>query len=123
MPKSTLACPLSLNYIKQFIPNTWANGIVTNYIKKKTIKTPAESYASDFDLNHAGLAQINNNENRPYISNGVQEIKGLFNHNNKNLSDISVKKWIDYSSKYFLGYILSDGNVGVYLILVHKRSS
>ena len=33
---------------------------------------------------------------------------------NKNLSDIYVKKWIDYSSKYGLGYILSNGHVGVY---------
>ena len=32
---------------------------------------------------------------------------------NKNLSDIYVKKWLDYSSKYGLGYILSNGHVGV----------
>ena len=32
---------------------------------------------------------------------------------NKNLSDIYVKKWVDYSSKYGLGYILSNGHVGV----------
>ena len=33
---------------------------------------------------------------------------------NKNLSDIYVKKWSDYSSKYGLGYILSNGHVGAY---------
>ena len=33
---------------------------------------------------------------------------------NNNLSEISVKKWIDYSSNYGLGYILSDGKIGVY---------
>ena len=27
---------------------------------------------------------------------------------------IEVKKWIDYSSKYGIGYILSNGNYGVY---------
>ena len=111
MPQSTLACPPSINYIKQFIPNVGPNGIVTNYVRKK--KTPAESHTSDFDLGHS----IHPNEgNRPFTSNGVQEMKGgLFSHNgNNNISDVSVKKWIDYSSKYGLGYILSDNNVGVY---------
>jgi len=114
MQKSTLACPPSLNYIKQYIPNTGPNGIVTNYVRKS--KPPSESHTSDFDLGHGGLTQVHGNENRPYTSNGVQETKGLFNHNKTSgsLSDVSVKKWIDYSSKYGLGYILSDGNVGVY---------
>ena len=114
MQKSTLACPPSLNYIKQYIPNTGTNGIVTNYVRKS--KPPSESHTSDFDLGHGGLTQVHGNDNRPYTSNGVQETKGLFNHNKAsgNLSDVSVKKWIDYSSKYGLGYILSDGNVGVY---------
>jgi polo-like kinase 1 len=42
----------------------------------------------------------------------MESKKRLFSSNN--LSDVSVKKWIDYSSKYGLGYILSDGHVGVY---------
>lgn len=29
-------------------------------------------------------------------------------------SEIFVKKWVDYSSKYGLGYILSNGAVGVF---------
>jgi polo-like kinase 1 len=27
---------------------------------------------------------------------------------------IYVKKWVDYSSKYGLGYLLSDGTTGIY---------
>ena len=27
---------------------------------------------------------------------------------------IEIKKWIDYSSKYGIGYLLSNGNIGVY---------
>ena len=109
MQQSTLACPPSLNYIRQFIPNTGPNGIVTNYVRKQ--KTSNENKANDFDLGN------NNNGNRPYTSNGLQETKaGLFKNSgvNNNLADISVKKWIDYSSKYGLGYILSNGHVGVY---------
>ena len=110
MQQSTLACPPSLNYIKQFIPNTGPNGIVTNYVRKQ--KTQNENKTNDFDL-----GKTNNDGNRPYTSNGLQETKvGLFKNNgiNNNLADISVKKWIDYSSKYGLGYILSNGHVGVY---------
>ncbi len=29
-------------------------------------------------------------------------------------SPIYVKKWVDYSSKYGLGYLLSDGSTGIY---------
>ena len=107
MQQSTLACPPSLNYIRQFIPNTGPNGIVTNYVKKQ--KSPSEAQTNDFDLGHGHTHK----ENRPYTSNyGIKDTKdGLLNNN---LSEISVKKWIDYSSKYGLGYILSDGNIGVY---------
>ena len=104
MQQSTLACPPSLNYIRQYIPNTGPNGIVTNYVRKQRPQT--ETPSNEYDLGH------NQDGNRPYTSNGVQETKGgLFS---SNLSDVSVKKWIDYSSKYGLGYILSDGHVGVY---------
>ena len=108
MQQSTLACPPSLNYIRQFIPNAGPNGIVTNYVRKQ--KTPSESHTNDFDLGHSP------NEGRPYTSNVIQETKGhLFGSNGSgNLADISVKKWIDYSSKYGLGYILSNGHIGVY---------
>jgi polo-like kinase 1 len=110
MPQSTLACPPSLSYIRQFIPNTGPNGIVTNYVKKQ--KTSSETQNGDFDLGHGH----NHKENRPYTSSyGTQDTKGgLLSNGNTNLSDVSVKKWIDYSSKYGLGYILSDGHIGVY---------
>lgn len=30
------------------------------------------------------------------------------------LNELHVKKWVDYSTKYGLGYLLSDGSTGVY---------
>ena len=30
------------------------------------------------------------------------------------ISTVFVKKWVDYSSKYGLGYLLSDGTTGIY---------
>lgn len=38
----------------------------------------------------------------------------LNNMNNNNYDYVSVKKWIDYSSKYGIGYALSNGGCGVY---------
>ena len=29
-------------------------------------------------------------------------------------NSVYVKKWVDYSSKYGLGYLLSDGTTGIY---------
>jgi polo-like kinase 1 len=29
-------------------------------------------------------------------------------------NEVWVKKWVDYSSKYGLGYILSNGSIGVF---------
>ena len=110
MQQSTLACPPSLNYIKQYIPNVGPNGIVVNYVKKA--KPPSESQTNDFDLGHGH----SHKDNRPYTSNyGMQETKdGLLKKGSDNLAEVSVKKWIDYSSKYGLGYILSNGHIGVY---------
>ena len=123
MQPATLACPPSLSFIKQYIPDVGPNGIVTNYISKNKTKTQSPNH--DFDLasqrlglqsqqgkSSNGLTQINNNDNRPFTSYGIQETKGGIL--TTNLEDVSVKKWIDYSSKYGLGYILSDGHVGVY---------
>jgi polo-like kinase 1 len=43
-------------------------------------------------------------------------------------SEIYVKKWVDYSSKYGLGYLLSNGSTGVFFndstkIILDSRST
>ena len=40
------------------------------------------------------------------------QIKIVNDSNIKN--EVFVKKWVDYSSKYGLGYLLSNGSTGVY---------
>jgi len=134
---STLACPPSLNYIKQFIPDVGPNGILNNYKSKKknynnmdgnddiiTDRTKLQSQQS-IKMNNFGNnpSNINNNENRPFTTSGLYNItksntNNIYQSNHHgnldNKNDIWVKKWIDYSSKYGLGYILSNGHVGVY---------
>ncbi len=36
------------------------------------------------------------------------------NFNYNNCTEVWVKQWVDYSTKYGLGYILNDGCAGVY---------
>ena len=38
----------------------------------------------------------------------------IHNEQSENINDISVTKWMDYTSKYGLGYVLSNGHVGLY---------
>ena len=56
-------------------------------------------------------------ENMNYI-NGTKSVGNLNNNKLRDslnqISTVFVKKWVDYSSKYGLGYLLSDGTTGVY---------
>ena len=43
-------------------------------------------------------------------------------------NEVFVKKWVDYSSKYGLGYLLSNGSTGVFFndstkIVSHPKNS
>ena len=122
---STLACPPSLNYIRQYIPDVGSNGIVNKPINRQIQKIngndtfdraklqsqPVNNFGSSNNLPSSMLPE---GSSRPFTSSG------MFNYSNKDKAgggagpDIWVKKWIDYSSKYGLGYVLSNGHVGVY---------
>ena len=125
---STLACPPSLNYIRQFIPDAGSNGIVNKPVNRqsknisggdtfdraKLKSQPANNFGAP---NNMPSSMLPEGTARPFTSSS-----GLFNYTTKDKGgasattgpDIWVKKWIDYSSKYGLGYVLSNGHVGVY---------
>ena len=117
MPQSTLACPPNANFIKQYMPDAGPDGIILNYISKKPKKKiRLEDFSSQFitvpsnnglfSSNFIGKIGNDNNLNRNYI----YKPKNLIFINN---SDIFMRKWAE-AEKFGLGYILSDGNVGVY---------
>jgi len=106
LPTSTLACTPSLSYIRQFMPDAGKDGIVnkplttTKLIERGTTNNPSNE---NKDENKNGKDAIKNlNVNSPQ---GDQNLKG---------PDTWVKKWVDYSSKYGLGYLLSNGFSGVF---------
>ena len=117
MPQSTLACPPNVNFIKQYMPDSGPDGIIHNFVSKKPKKKiRLEDFSSQFItlpsnngiFSNTVLGSISNDSNlkRKYI----YKPPNLMLTNN---SDIFMRKWAE-AEKFGLGYILSDGNVGVY---------
>ena len=104
LPTSTLACTPSLSYIRQFMPDAGKDGIVnkplttTKLIDRGNNK---ESQEKD-ELRSTKDTMKNLKVNEPQTD---PNLKG---------PDTWVKKWVDYSSKYGLGYLLSNGFSGVF---------
>jgi len=161
LPTSTLACPPSLSYIKQFLPEVGTNGIVArstvtktkedvNVVPPTTVQNNPKTVMSTERLKSTYNSNVGTNRvetpgtlnEKDFMSNrplttitkevGKKEPSGKdsssnFNvsskaktqstystRNNANGPDTWVKKWVDYSSKYGLGYLLSNGQTGVF---------
>jgi len=173
LPVSTLVCPPSASYVKQFLPEGSAVKITVqpqrlvdtvplnqesdiksqNNQRKNLINTDRgglkksqneAAQNADQQVNSKGEENIigvaggtmNFNASRPVTSQQNNDLKSsqgfktLQSGNNlgnvhhqcsslpsdksSNSTDIYVKKWVDYSSKYGLGYVLSNGTTGVF---------
>ena len=104
LPASTLACTPSLSYIRQFMPDAGKDGIVNKPLSTtKLIDRGNNKETSEKD------------ENRN-AKDAVKNLKVNETPSDPNLKgpDTWVKKWVDYSSKYGLGYLLSNGFSGVF---------
>ena len=100
LPASTLACTPSLSYIRSFMPDAGKDGIVNKPLtttKLTDLNTPSSTNDKKSVPN---TEKYEENTNK-----GDPNLKG---------PDTWVKKWVDYSSKYGLGYLLSNGFSGVY---------
>ena len=119
MPQSTLACPPTINYIKEYMPDVGADGIITNFISKKPKKKMELEDFSSQHINPSSKDFMTNkfvgkiNKKSPIISNSNSNIFQETNYMFFNTTDIFVRKWAE-SEKYGLGYILSNENVGVF---------
>ena len=128
MPSASMACPPSLDYIRKFMPNADENGICHLHDKKD--KNLEENNASEEkkEENPTGESSNTNDENKKNDENDNKE-KGREKEQEKlKGAEIYVNKWVDYSTKYGLGYLLNNGNVGVYFndytkILLNPKSN
>lgn len=69
----------------------------------------ASNANSNFDLGKSGASGI-----KPKNQTGSMVGGNVTGGDDGQGNEIYVKKWVDYSSKYGLGYLLSNGNVGVF---------
>ena len=136
LPSASLATPPSLDYIKKYMPNADENGIChlhenqrieeekvqkeikndkiedknnsnsknENQKKEKETTEKEKTEGSSSTKEGSNNIEINQNEIKE-VENKKEKLKG---------AEIYVTKWVDYSSKYGLGYLLSNGYIGVF---------
>ena len=122
LPASTLACPPSASYVKQFMPNSLPSNeklrlesttpIQPGDIKSATAKTVPNAFNNTEKLN----LKSEKEEAHPDAQGEEKKAK---KPSDKPLSQpgapaVCIKKWVDYSSKYGLGYMLTNGATGVF---------
>lgn len=105
LPPSTLACPPSSSYLRQFMPSATSTQKLP-----ETLPTSNSVRTLKPDTNTERLAKGADDGNRQAVRSSAAS---NYNSNGEG-PDIWVKKWVDYSSKYGLGYLLSNGSTGVF---------
>ena len=133
LPSSTLACTPSLSYIRQFMPDAGPNGIVSKPLESNAYAShqKIQSDRPGVDIGKRPMTTTNTYQTGNSVGNNANTMRegdkkmktdiqlnpsSTANQNQQNLKvpDTWVKKWLDYSSKYGLGYLLSNGHFGVF---------
>jgi polo-like kinase 1 len=103
LPPSTLACPPSASYLRQFLPASSSTASISHRLADTTpnlARSASRGLKDDFISTDRPQRKEENRQMRSSASTVGNEIW--------------VKKWVDYSSKYGLGYTLSNGATGVF---------
>lgn len=112
LPSSTLACPPSSSYMKQFATIGTQPSSPRRMLDTAPSSALATARATTANPGHFEL--INTERPRAIVPREIQSKPEDPVQPGKNTAEIWVKKWVDYSSKYGLGYLLSNGATGVY---------
>ncbi len=102
LPNYTLACPPAESYIKQFMPNS--GGSNTARVQKNPHKfgeTAPNGFFSNRGKENVGDKGTKDDGLKPSV---LAQIK----------KDVVILEYVDYSSKYGVGYLLSDNCYGVF---------
>lgn len=119
LPASTLACPPSSTYIRQFLPQPTnvPRGEVREFGQTAPNLSGTQSQAV-IGLNQAGSLSGRKptdprlaSQRAPMTAPNYGKPEETKTPQNE---EVWVKKWVDYSSKYGLGYHLSNQSVGVF---------
>jgi polo-like kinase 1 len=113
LPNSTLACPPSASYMKQYTGNANAPSLNPSAMPMKLESTTSAIIGSRII---APLPNFNNTEKislEPKCDKPKEPQKEK-KPVSKSEEWVWVKKWVDYSSKYGIGYLLTTGATGVF---------
>ena len=113
MPSASMACPPTLDYIRKFMPNADENGICHLHDKKEK-NLEEKKISEEKKEENATNETSNNDENKVNEENDNKEKEKEKEQEKLKGAETYVTKWVDYSSKYGLGYLLNNGNIGVY---------
>ena len=112
LPSSTLACPPSASYMKQFMQhvNPPSPRRLTETAPTSALGTARASSQANFEVPNTDRIKFNRElrPTEPVLTVPVEKPTAV------SPTEVWVKKWVDYSSKYGLGYLLSNGSTGVY---------
>jgi len=129
LPASTLACPPSASYVKQFTSNPATieaykgdkpkleatAPLKTSILAKEPIKPSVPSLTATDRISVPKTAGVISPRTNVGEDKKEQSKKGaVTSSSNMQGPNVWVKKWVDYSSKYGLGYLLSNGAMGVF---------
>ena len=136
LPSASLATPPSLDYIKRFMPNADENGICHIHEKERIEEEAIEEEKKknqnkdrDKSPDNKNLSGNKKETSKGEEKNEANSTKEASNNIEKNEieekekekekeklkgAEFFVTKWVDYSSKFGLGYLLNNGFIGVY---------
>ena len=106
-PLSTLACPPSGNYLKQYQSSTnkFSREDSASKLTLTDMSGKVPKQSTNDDIKRSSITKI-----KSTTSTVTTTLPKL----GKDSQEIFVKKWVDYSTKYGLGYLQSNGSSGVF---------
>lgn len=112
LPASTLAVPPSKSYIDQFISKEAERPLADT--QPVVLRSPKDEVRA-FRRDTVATTKIARSTSQPQmLESSPADIPSVRSATNKQAPMVWVTKWIDYTSKYGLGYLLSNGCTGVF---------
>jgi len=116
LPSSTLACPPSASYMKQFMQHASPPSPrrLTETAPTSALGTARAASQGHFEVLNTDRVKVSRELRPTEQPLSTPKLAEKPTSQPAAQTEIWVKKWVDYSSKYGLGYLLSNGCTGVY---------
>ena len=109
LPAATLACPPSASYMRQY-----QSGASSSTVPKPMEATAPVAPSARKGTDPGRMMATDRIQSKPMASAASTKVKADLASPSLKEPEVWVKKWVDYSTKYGLGYLLSNGATGVF---------